>query len=54
MKSIIEGNVVKTGYVGWKGWTEETRVEINEYNTFEEVIEKFEGKKVKITIQEIK
>lgn len=53
MKEEFEATVVKDSYTGMGGWVEDYVVEINSTTTFEDVIKQFEGKKVKITIQEI-
>jgi hypothetical protein len=44
---------VKIGFDGWGGWEEEIIIDLGPGNTFEEVLEKFEGKKVRVTIQVI-
>lgn len=54
MKEEFEARIAKIGFVGQSGWIEETIVDVGINHTFEDFIEKFEGKKVKITIEEIK
>jgi hypothetical protein len=53
LKDEIEAEIVKEEYSGWSGWVTEYHVSINNTTIFEDVIKKYEGKKVKITIQEL-
>lgn len=53
MKKEFEAKIVRNEYRGRSGWTEEIFVDVGLNHTFEDFIEKFEGKKVKITIEEI-
>jgi hypothetical protein len=53
LKDEIEATIIKDEYSGYSGWVTEYYVAINDTTTFEDIIKKYEGKKVKITIQEI-
>lgn len=53
MKEEFEATIIKDSYVGRVGWVEDYIVEINSSTTFEDMVKPFEGKKVKITIEEI-
>lgn len=54
MSKVIQGKVVKEGYVGWNGWEENVYLENGDINTIKEALEEFEGQEVKITIEVVK
>ena len=53
MKEEFEAEVLDNSHSGWNGWVDETIVSPLETRLFDEILEPFIGKKVKITIEEI-
>lgn len=53
MKEIFEADIVKEGYSGYNGWVEDIYVSPHESRIFDQILESYVGKKVKITIEEI-
>lgn len=53
MKEDFEAEVWLHSYNGWNGWVEETLVATLEGKDFEDRLEPFIGKKVRIIIEEI-
>lgn len=53
MKAEFEANIDKEGYVGQNGWVEEYHINPNDGRMIEDILEKFEGKKARIIIEEI-
>lgn len=54
MKDEFEAEVWEHSYNGWGGWVEEILVATTEGEDFEDRLKPFLGKKVKVTIEEIK
>lgn len=51
MSKVVEGKVVKEGFVGWNGWEENIFLENEDLDPIEEALREFEGKKVRVTIE---
>jgi hypothetical protein len=53
LKEEFEAKIEENNYVGNMGWIEESSIEPTNGELFEDIIKKYQGKKVKITIQEL-